>query len=145
MRPTVVLLGALYDPAAEAHIAESAAVVRVDPDDSAAIADALTRAHGLIARYPAKITAELLAGAPNLVVVLSSGRGVDNIDIPAATEAGVVVANNPGLGGRPVSEHALGLMIMISRDLAAVTRHGIAGAWERRLTTRRVELADSVL
>ncbi|OLR92238.1 NAD(P)-dependent oxidoreductase [Actinokineospora bangkokensis] len=145
MRPTVVILGELYDPAAEDHIAEHAELVKVDPDDAAAVAAALPRAHGLIAKYPAPITAEVLAAAPNLVAVLSSGRGVDNIDIPAATAAGVVIANNPGLGGRPVSEHALGLMITISRDLHAVTRLGIEGAWERRLTTTRVELADSTL
>ncbi|GAB2847124.1 hydroxyacid dehydrogenase [Lentzea nigeriaca] len=145
MRPTVVLLGSLYDPAAEDHIAQHAEVVRVDPDDSAALTGALASAHGLIAKYPAQITAEVLAAAPKLVAVLSSGRGTDNIDIPAATEAGVVVANNPGLGGRPVSEHALGLMISVSRDLTAVARHGIEGAWERRLTTHRVELVDSTL
>ncbi|HXV93060.1 MAG TPA: NAD(P)-dependent oxidoreductase, partial [Pseudonocardia sp.] len=145
MRPIVVLLGEMYDPDAEALLAEHAEVRRADPEDAGAVSRALADAHGVVARYPARIDAGVLACAPHLLAVLSSGRGVDNIDVPAATAAGVVVANNPGLGGQPVSEHALGLLIMVTRDLAAVARHGIEGAWERRLTTRRVELGGSVL
>jgi phosphoglycerate dehydrogenase-like enzyme len=145
MRPIVALLGSLYDPAVEALLEEHADVRRADPDESAAVAEALIDAHGVIVRYPTKITAKLIADAPNLLAILSSGRGSDHIDIPSATAAGVIVANNPGLGAQPVSEHTLGLLIMITRDLGEVTRYGIEGAWNRRLTTHRVELGGNVL
>ncbi|MFL6163789.1 MAG: NAD(P)-dependent oxidoreductase [Jatrophihabitantaceae bacterium] len=145
MRPNVVLLGAMYDPAGPELLAEHATLHPVAEDDPAGLADALSQAHGLIARYPSRIDRQTFAAAPQLFAVLSSGRGVDNIDLPAATAAGVAVANNPGLGAQPVSEHALGLMISISRDLTAVARDGLAIAWDRRVSTRRVELGGSVL
>jgi phosphoglycerate dehydrogenase-like enzyme len=146
VRPNVVLIGAMYDPDAEKLLEQHTTVSRVDDTaDLATLGPVLAGAHGLAVRYPARITAEVLAAAPNLLAILSSGRGVDNIDIDAASAAGVVVANNPGLGGKPVSEHALGLLLMIARDLPAVCRDGMAGAWDKRLTTRRVELDGNVL
>lgn len=145
MRPNVVLVGSMYAAEAEELLEQHADVRRVDDQDREAVIAALADAHGLVARYPARIDRELLAAAPHLLAVLSSGRGVDNIDISAATEAGVVVANNPGLGGKPVSEHALGLLLMATRGLAAVHRHGLNAAWDARLTTHRVELTGKVL
>lgn len=131
MRPNVVLVGSMYAAEAEELLEQHADVRRVDDSDRAAVLEALADAHGLVARYPARIDRELLAAAPNLIAVLSSGRGVDNIDIEAATEAGVVVANNPGLGGKPVSEHFFGLLLMVTRNLAAIHRHGNRAAWGR--------------
>ncbi|MFG2822870.1 hydroxyacid dehydrogenase [Kitasatospora sp. NPDC048365] len=145
MRPTVLLIGSMYAAEAEELLEQHADVRRVDDQDRPAILAAVAEAHGIVARYPARIDAELIAAAPNLVAVLSSGRGVDNIDLDAATEAGVVVANNPGLGGKPVSEHALGLLLMVTRGLTAISRDGIEKAWEDRLTTHRVELTGKVL
>lgn len=145
MRLNVVLVGAMYHPDAEALLEKHFAVTRIAEDDLPALPRALREAHGLAVRYPAQITAGVVDAAPDLLAILSSGRGVDNIDIPAATRAGVVVANNPGLGGKPVSEHALGLLLMITRDLTAVARDGMPGAWDKRLTTRRVELTGATL
>jgi D-3-phosphoglycerate dehydrogenase len=145
MRPNVVLIGSMYAAEAEELLEQHADVRRVDDQDREAVSKALADAHGVVARYPARIDRELIADAPQLLAVLSSGRGVDNIDIGAASEAGVVVANNPGLGGKPVSEHALGLLLMVTRGLAAMTRDGVESAWENRLTTRRVELTGKVL
>jgi D-3-phosphoglycerate dehydrogenase/(S)-sulfolactate dehydrogenase len=145
MRLNVLLVGAMYHREAESLLEEHFRVTRIEADELPGHPAALREAHGLAVRYPAQITAEVLDAAPELLAVLSSGRGVDNIDIPAATRAGVVVANNPGLGGKPVSEHALGLLLMITRDLSAVARDGMSGAWDKRLTTRRVELTGGTL
>ncbi|MDH6111734.1 D-3-phosphoglycerate dehydrogenase [Kitasatospora sp. MAP12-15] len=145
MRPTVVLIGAMYASEAEELLEQHADVRRVDDQDRAAVLAAVADAHGIVARYPTRIDAELLSAAPRLVAVLSSGRGVDNIDIDAAGEAGVVVVNNPGLGGKPVSEHALGLLLMATRGLQAITRDGLEKAWDDRLSTTRVELTGKVL
>jgi D-3-phosphoglycerate dehydrogenase / 2-oxoglutarate reductase len=145
MRPTVVLIGSMYAPEAEELLEQHADVRHVDDQDREAILAAVAGAHGIVARYPARIDGELIRSSPKLVAVLSSGRGVDNIDIDAASAAGVVVANNPGLGGKPVSEHALGLLLMVTRGLAAMSRDGVEKAWRDRLTTRRVELTGKVL
>lgn len=145
MRLNVVLVGAMYHQEAEALLEKHFRVTRIEADELPTRPAVLREAHGLAVRYPAQINADVLDAAPKLLAVLSSGRGVDNIDIPAATRAGVVVANNPGLGGKPVSEHALGLLLMITRDLTSVARDGMAGAWEKRLSTRRVELTGGTL
>lgn len=145
MRPNVVLIGSMYALEAEELLEQHAEVRRVDEKDRSAVLAALADAHGLVARYPARIDRELLAAAPNLLAVLSSGRGVDNIDIEAASETAVAVANNPGLGGKPVSEHALGLLLTVTRGLGAVHRHGLDAAWDARLSTHRVELTGKVL
>lgn len=145
MRFNAVLIGAMYDPAAEMLLERHTNVYRVDSTDLRSLGQVLSEAHGIVVRYPAQITAEVIAAAPSLIVILSSGRGVDNIDINAANAAGVVVANNPGLGGKSVSEHTLGLLLCITRDLSAVRRDGMATAWERRTTTRRVDLEGNVL
>uniref|UniRef100_A0AAU2JPJ8 Hydroxyacid dehydrogenase n=1 Tax=Streptomyces sp. NBC_00049 TaxID=2903617 RepID=A0AAU2JPJ8_9ACTN len=146
MRPNVVLVGSMYAAEAEELLEQHFDVRRVDDSDREAVVAALADAHGVAVRYPAVIDRELLAAAPKLLAVLSSGRGVDNIDIDAATEAGVVVANNPGLGGKPVSEHFFGLLLMVTRGLAAIHRHGNEAAWgESRLGTHRVELTGKTL
>ncbi|MCS0639656.1 hypothetical protein NX801_29270 [Streptomyces sp. LP05-1] len=145
MRPNVLLIGPMYAAEAEELLERHAHVRRVDDSDRAAVLAAVADAHGLVARYPARVDRELLAAAPHLLAVLSSGRGVDNIDIAAATEAGVVVANNPGLGGKPVSEHFFGLLLSLTRNLTAVHRHGNRAAWESRLTSHRVELTGKTL
>ncbi|MDA1000948.1 MAG: NAD(P)-dependent oxidoreductase [bacterium] len=64
----------------------------------------------------APITARMMGAAPNLFLVGKAGTGVDNIDVPAATEKGIPVANSPGsIRGHAVAEHALTLMLMLSR------------------------------
>lgn len=63
----------------------------------------------------------------------SSGRGTDSIDVAACTEHGVVVVNNPGLGTVPVSEHAITMMLALSRRLELSDRAVRAGgAWAKR-------------
>jgi len=67
----------------------------------------------LTAHHP--VTDEMMALAPNLVVVAKPGAGVDNIDVSAAAGRGVLVANVPGARGRAVAEHALFMMLYLAR------------------------------
>ncbi len=62
-----------------------------------------------------KITKEVIAAAKNLKIVVRAGAGYDNVDLQAATEAGVVVMNTPGQNSNAVAELALGLMVMMAR------------------------------
>ena len=76
----------------------------------AAVADA----EALIIRSD-KVTAEVIAAAPKLKIVVRAGAGFDNVDLAAATAAGVVVMNTPGQNANAVAELALGLMIFMAR------------------------------
>ena len=67
----------------------------------------------LTAHHP--VTDEMIALAPNLVVVAKPGAGVDNIDVAAAARRGIVVTNVPGARGRAVAEHALFMILYLAR------------------------------
>jgi phosphoglycerate dehydrogenase-like enzyme len=140
-RPTVVLVGGIYHAEADKLLREHADVVALSRPAPAQIAAALAGARGAIVRYPFRIDDAVLAGARDLVVVASSGRGTDSIDVSACTAHGVAVANNPGFGTIPVSEHAIGLMLALSRRLISsgqALREGGAGDKRTDLDVRDV-------
>lgn len=62
-----------------------------------------------------KVTAEVIAAAPKLKIVVRAGAGFDNLDLDACTKAGVVAMNTPGQNSNAVAELAIGFMIFISR------------------------------
>ena len=133
MRPLVVLVGGIYHADAEKLLRAEADVLALDRPGPAEIAAALAAAHGAIVRYPHRIDEAALAAAAKLAIVASSGRGTDSIDVAACSARGVAGVNNPGLGTIPVSEHAVAMMLALSRRLASsgrVIRAG--GAWNRR-------------
>lgn len=76
----------------------------------AAVADA----DALIIRSD-KVTAEVIAAAKNLKIVVRAGAGYDNVDLEAATKAGVVVMNTPGQNSNAVAELAIAMMIFMAR------------------------------
>ena len=78
----------------------------------AAVADV----EGLIVRSD-KVTAEVIAAAPKLKVVVRAGAGYDNIDLAAATAHKVVAMNTPGQNSNAVAELALGMMVMAVRNM----------------------------
>ena len=63
-----------------------------------------------------KVTAEVLAAAKQLKIVVRAGAGYDNVDLAAASQQGVVVMNTPGQNSNAVAELALGMMIYMSRN-----------------------------
>ncbi len=86
---------------------------------------------GLAIRSATKVTKDVLAAATNLKVVGRAGIGVDNVDIPAASSAGVVVMNTPFGNSITTAEHAIALMFALARDLPEADRSTQAGKWEK--------------
>ena len=86
----------------------------------AELAEAAKTADALIVRSD-KVTAELLAAAPQLKIVVRAGAGYDNVDLDAATKAGVVVENTPGQNSNAVAELVFGLAVMAVRNMYAGT------------------------
>ncbi|PZU07197.1 phosphoglycerate dehydrogenase [Sphingomonas sp.] len=86
---------------------------------------------GLAIRSSTKVTKDVLAAATNLKVVGRAGIGVDNVDIPAASSAGVVVMNTPFGNSITTAEHAIALMFALARDLPEADKSTQAGKWEK--------------
>src|SRR6202043_1593981 len=86
---------------------------------------------GLAVRSATKVTAELLAAADTLKVIGRAGIGVDNIDVAAATQRGVVVMNTPYGNSITAAEHAIAMMFALARQIPAADRSTQAGKWEK--------------
>jgi D-3-phosphoglycerate dehydrogenase / 2-oxoglutarate reductase len=82
-------------------------------------------------RSGAKIDKDVIAAAKNLKVVARAGIGVDNVDIPAATAAGVIVMNTPFGNSITTAEHAIAMMFALARQLPAADASTQAGKWEK--------------
>ena len=86
---------------------------------------------GLAIRSNTKVTKEILAAAPRLKVVGRAGIGVDNVDVPAATQRGVIVMNTPFGNSITTAEHAIALLFAVARQLPAASASTHAGKWEK--------------
>jgi D-3-phosphoglycerate dehydrogenase len=93
--------------------------------------EALGRAHGLIVRSATKVTRELLEQALNLKVVGRGGVGVDNIDLAAATEAGIPVINAPEGNTVSAAELTMALILTVARKVSWADASVQSGAWAR--------------
>ncbi|WP_435116095.1 phosphoglycerate dehydrogenase [Halolamina sp. C58] len=93
--------------------------------------DAVADADALIVRSGTDVTEELFAAAPDLQIVGRAGIGVDNIDIDAATEHGVIVANAPEGNVRAAAEHTVGMTFATARSIPQAHGRMVEGAWAK--------------
>lgn len=100
--------------------------------------------HALIVRSATKVTADVVKAGKKLKVIGRAGVGVDNIDIEAATEKGVIVCNAPTSNIVTAAEHTMTLMLACARHIAAADRSMKEGKWERAKFTG-VELYQKTL
>ena len=107
----------------------------------AALVEALAGVDALLVRGATRVTAEVLRGAPSLKLVVRVGTGLDNIDVAAARERKVRVANTPAANAVSVAELVFGLLIAFERQLAAAAADLRAGVWEKSRYMGR-ELAE---
>ena len=94
--------------------------------------NALLGADGAICRSGVKITADALRGNTRLRAIARAGVGVDNIDTQAATRQGIVVMNTPGGNTVSTAEHAIALMLGMSRNIAPANQSLVEGRWDRK-------------
>ncbi len=87
---------------------------------------------GLVIRSATKVTADLLESAGRLRVVGRAGIGLDNVDIPAASQRGVVVMNAPDGNATTAAEHAVAMMMSLSRNIPQATLSMKEGKWEKK-------------
>jgi len=99
---------------------------------------------GILIRSSTKLTADLIERADRLRVIGRAGVGVDNVDVPAATKRGIVVANAPQSNVVTAAEHTMALLLAQARNVPQAHAALKEGRWERS-RWEGVELADKVL
>jgi D-3-phosphoglycerate dehydrogenase len=130
-RPLIVISDAIHSAARE-RLAAAATIVDVDGTDVPALLVAVHNADALVVRSETEVTEAVLAAAPKLRVVARAGVGVDNIDLAAATRAGVLVLNAPGANAISAAEHTIALLLAVTRQIVTADVTTRAGRWERK-------------
>ena len=92
-------------------------------------------AAGLVVRSATQATREVISAGASLKVIGRAGAGVDNIDVKAASERGIVVLNTPGANAEGAGELAVAMMFALSRDLARADATMKAGTWDKKSFT----------
>jgi len=87
---------------------------------------------GLAIRSATKVTAEILEAADSLKVIGRAGIGLDNVDIPAASQRGIVVMNTPEGNTITTAEHAIAMILALSRNIPQATASLKEGKWEKK-------------
>jgi D-3-phosphoglycerate dehydrogenase len=87
--------------------------------------------HGILIRSATKMTAELIGHATNLRVIGRAGVGVDNVDVEAATNRGIVVANAPQSNVVTAAEHTMAMLLALARNIPQAHASLTSGKWER--------------
>ena len=129
------------------ELLEQARGLEVDYAPGLAPADLMDRiadAEGLVIRSGTKVTREVLERAGKLRVIGRAGIGVDNVDVPAATERGIVVVNTPAGNNVTTAEHAIALLVSLARHIPQATASMKAGKWEKTAFTG-MELSNRTL
>ena len=134
MSPVVLVTEELAAAALDA-LAEDFEVRQIDGTNRAALLGVLPDAHAVIIRSATRIDGEALSVAGHLRVVARAGVGLDNVDVPAATARGVLVANAPTSNIVSAAEQAVALLLAVARHTAAASAALKAGAWRRSAYT----------
>jgi D-3-phosphoglycerate dehydrogenase / 2-oxoglutarate reductase len=116
----------------------------VDVDLDSDLVEIIGRYDAIVVRSATKLTAALIERAVNLKVIGRAGVGVDNVDVEAATLRGIVVANAPESTVVSASEHTIGLLVALARNIPQAHAALKQGRWERK-TYGGVELAGKTL
>jgi D-3-phosphoglycerate dehydrogenase len=127
----IVLIAEELSPATVEALGPDFDVRTVDGTDRPALLSALSDASAILIRSATKVDEEAIAAAPRLKVIARAGVGLDNVDIKAATTAGVMVVNAPTSNIISAAELTVGHIISLSRFIPAAHASLAAGTWKR--------------
>jgi D-3-phosphoglycerate dehydrogenase len=133
-KPTILVTDGIH-PSACDILAGSCEVVFEKSLSPEALLDKIKTADGLMIRSASRVTAEVLAAAPNLKIVGRAGVGTDNIDLNAATQSGVVVVNSPEGNTIAAAEHTVGMIFAMARKIPQAHGTMVQGQWNRSAYT----------
>ncbi|RUQ97628.1 phosphoglycerate dehydrogenase [Labedella endophytica] len=144
MSQPIVLIAEELSPATVDALGPDFDVRSVDGTDRAALLAALADASAVLVRSATKVDAEAIAAAPQLKVIARAGVGLDNVDIKAATAAGVMVVNAPTSNIISAAELTVGHILSLARHIPAAHSALAQGQWKRSAYTG-VELYEKTV
>lgn len=131
MTKPVVLIAEELSPATIDALGPDFEVRTTDGADRSALLPALADVDAVLIRSATKMDAEAIAAAGRLKVIARAGVGLDNVDVDAATKAGVMVVNAPTSNITSAAELAVGLLLACARNIAPANEALKGGAWKR--------------
>ena len=140
----VVLIAEELSPATVDALGPDFEIRQCNGADRAELLPAIADVDAILIRSATKVDAEAIAAAKKLKVVARAGVGLDNVDVSAATKAGVMVVNAPTSNIVTAAELACGLLIASARHIAPANAALKQGEWKRTKYTG-VELSEKVL
>ncbi|MFQ5848905.1 MAG: NAD(P)-dependent oxidoreductase, partial [Candidatus Methylomirabilales bacterium] len=145
-RPRVLLIESMYHTDGEELLAAHTDVHVLSDATDDQIREAIRTASAVAVRYPSRLRGAAIRAGSDLVVIATSGRGTDAIDVPVATEQGIAVVNIPGFGAAPVSEHTIALMLDLAKQVTRSDARARRGdGWTDRNESSRIELEGRTL
>ncbi|MCP2287395.1 phosphoglycerate dehydrogenase [Nocardia amikacinitolerans] len=129
-RPVVLIADKLAQSTVDA-LGDGVEVRWVDGPDRPALLAAVPEADALLVRSATTVDAEVLEAGKNLKIVARAGVGLDNVDVPAATERGVMVVNAPTSNIHTAAEHAVTLLLAAARQVPAADATLRERTWQR--------------
>ncbi|MGW1295032.1 phosphoglycerate dehydrogenase [Streptomyces sp. NPDC002533] len=144
MPKPVVLIAEELSPATLDALGSDFEIRRCTGSDRDALLEALPAADAVLVRSATRLDAEAIAAGARLKVIGRAGVGLDNVDVPAASRAGVMVVNAPTSNIVSAAELTVGLLLAVARNIPQADAALRKGQWQRSRFTG-VELADKVL
>jgi D-3-phosphoglycerate dehydrogenase len=130
-----ILIADSLDPAGLDLLRQSGAEVRVvTAEEKPRLAEILPDYDALVVRSSTQVTADLMRAGKNLKVVGRAGIGVDNVDVAAATELGILVVNAPTANLVSATEHTFALLLATARQVPFADTSMKSGKWDRKIT-----------
>jgi D-3-phosphoglycerate dehydrogenase len=127
----VVLIAEELSPATVEALGPDFEIRYADGADRAALLPAIADVDAILVRSATKVDAEAIAAAKQLKVIARAGVGLDNVDVKAATQAGVMVVNAPTSNITSAAELAIGLLLATARNIAPANASLKSGEWKR--------------
>lgn len=142
-RPVVLIADKLAPSTVEA-LGSEVEVRWVDGPDRPKLLEAVVDADAILVRSATTVDAEVLDAGQNLKIIARAGVGLDNVDVPAATERGVMVVNAPTSNIHSAAEHAIALLMSAARQVPAADATLKDRTWKRS-SFSGVELFDKTV
>ena len=127
----VVLLAEELSPATVAALGPDFEIRQTDGADRSQLLSAIADVDAILVRSATQVDAEAIAAAKNLKIIARAGVGLDNVDIKAATQAGVMVVNAPTSNIISAAELTVGHIVSLARRIPAANASLKSGAWKR--------------
>ena len=140
-----ILLSKLIDPAGMNVLKNKVDPIILTDSSMENVKKMVADVEGIILRTNIKITREIIEAAPCLKIISRTGAGVDNVDVTAATKKGILVCHAPGVNSISVAEHALALMMAMTKQLKVVDQAVHKDNWKIRYASKAGDLDGKTL